>query len=105
MTIAGSILFPVAFWGAFFGGLLGGVGMGLYGKFVIPYYMSNLMLMLSKSSVLIRKNGKVRYKEYTIRKLKIDETFIKKRKPKNLDDDSYITLLMFCLVNEVKLVC
>ena len=30
MTIAGSIIFPIAFWGAFFGGLLGGVGMGLY---------------------------------------------------------------------------
>lgn len=30
LTIAGSIMFPVALWGAFFGGLLGGVGMGLY---------------------------------------------------------------------------
>jgi hypothetical protein len=30
MTIAGIMMIPVAFWGAFFGGLLGGVGMGVY---------------------------------------------------------------------------
>jgi len=30
MTVAGSIMFPIAFWGAFFGGLLGGLGMGVY---------------------------------------------------------------------------
>jgi len=76
MTIAGSIIFHVAFWGAFFGGLLGGVGMALYGKLVIPYAMENLMDMLSKTSILIRKNGVVRYKPYAIKKLKIDETFL-----------------------------
>lgn len=30
MTVAGSLMFPVALWGAFFGGLLGGLSMGLY---------------------------------------------------------------------------
>ena len=42
-TIIGSILLPVTFWGAFIGGVIGGVGIGIYGKFVIHYYMSNLM--------------------------------------------------------------
>ncbi|CAD8111046.1 unnamed protein product [Paramecium primaurelia] len=104
MTIAGSILFPVAFWGAFFGGLLGGVGMGLYQKFLIPYYMDNIVEMMNKASKLIRKNGVVRYKPYALQKLQIDDKFLSTHKPSKMHDDQYFTLLMFCLSNEIRLI-
>lgn len=34
----------------------------------------------------------------------MDEKFFLTRKPKNISDDEFLTLLMFCLSNEVRLV-
>lgn len=63
------------------------------------------MEMVDKASVLIRKNGVVRYKPSSLKIFKLDEKFIQTRKSANLSDDAYFTLLMFCLVNEIRLIC
>ena len=102
LTITGSIMFPIGFWGAFIGGLCGGIGMGLYSKFVIPFAMENLVEMLTKCSSALRKNGIVKFKHYVVINLRFKEEYFISHKPSNLSYDQFLTLVIFCLSNEMK---
>ena len=80
-------MFPIGFWGAFIGGVCGGIGMGLYSKFVIPFAMENLVEMLLKCSSAQRKNGIVKFKHYVVTNLRFKEEYFISHKPSNLTYD------------------
>lgn len=111
-TIAGSIFIPLHFWGAFIGALIGGIGIGVYSKCVIPATMASLLDMIDELDRKITKQGKIIYNEKILDILKISEKFFRLTKPKgmkidrlfilfeDLDDNDWLTLALVCLVNE-----
>lgn len=75
------MLIPFHFWGAFFGGLTAGIGIGLYSKFVVPKAMVSLQAMISKLDRRITSEGCIYYSPIIIEIMRINEKFFLTHKP------------------------
>ncbi|KAM3141995.1 hypothetical protein pb186bvf_005868 [Paramecium bursaria] len=101
-AVAGQILIPIPVLGALLGSVVGGVGVGLYQKFVVPSTKSSLMKMIFRMADYIQKDGSLIYDKMQINILRIQPQHFFENQPDQLNNNQWITLSVIHLVNEVE---
>lgn len=101
-ALAGQMLIPVPLLGALIGSMVGGVGVGLYHKFVIPTTRNSLLRMVNRLLALQQKNGSLKFDKKAFELLKISPSFFYTNKPGELTENDWLTLFSVHLVNEIQ---
>ncbi|CAD8141524.1 unnamed protein product [Paramecium pentaurelia] len=100
-AVAGQILIPVPVLGALIGSVVGGVGVGLYHKFIVPSTRNSLLGIINRLEQFIQPNGQLKYEKSVIKMMKINPTHFFENQPQTLDCSDWLTLVSINLVNEV----
>ncbi|CAD8056301.1 unnamed protein product [Paramecium sonneborni] len=101
-AMAGQILIPLPVVGALIGSVVGGVGLGLYHKFVIPTTRNSLISIFNRLEQFIQINGQLKYEEQVLKKMKINRSHFFENQPINLNNSDWLTLISVHLVNIVE---
>lgn len=101
-AVAGQILIPIPFLGAFIGGTLGGITAGLYSKFVVPNTRSSILKMLDRVRKNICETGQIIFTKDIIENLRINKKHFFDNQPKKLDINDWLTLALVNLVTFVR---
>ncbi|CAD8144276.1 unnamed protein product [Paramecium pentaurelia] len=100
-AIAGQILIPMPIVGAVVGSVVGGVGIGLYQKFIVPSTKNSLLGIIKRLEEFIQPNGQLKFGKKVIKKMRINYIHFFENKPVDLNFSDWLTLISVNLVNEV----